>query len=188
MIAITGATCSLAHCLAGDPGVRVGILRAVGGDGRRRVRGVHVAHVVVAPSRTWLVGGHRSQGRPTRTALTTARLAAGMSRAVVAAHVGVARGRVHAWENGDSTPHAHQIPALAATVGVAPETLMRDRSLRSRRYATGVTQAEAAAAVGVTQAEAAAAVGVNRAEWSRWEGGLRIPPRFASAVERLVGG
>ena len=110
-------------------------------------------------------------------ALTTARLAAGMSRAVVAARVGVARGRVHAWENGDSTPHAHQIPALAATVGVAPETLMLDRSLRSRRYATGVTQAEAAAAVGV-----------NRAEWSRWESGLRIPPRFAAAVERLVGG
>lgn len=109
--------------------------------------------------------------------LTAARLAAKLSRAAVAAQLGVHRQRVHDWEQGTSTPHARQVPALAAAVGVPASSLVDGWSLRSRRYAAGLTQEDAAAAVGVA-----------RPEWSRWESGLRIPKRYAAAVERLVGG
>ncbi|MYA02273.1 MAG: helix-turn-helix transcriptional regulator [Chloroflexi bacterium] len=110
-------------------------------------------------------------------ALTAARSAAGLSRAAVAEHLGIHRQRVYDWEQGASTPHARQLPALAEAVGVGAAQLVTGRSLRSRRYAAGLTQEDAAAAVGV-----------SRPEWSRWESGLRIPQRYAPAVERLVGG
>ena len=109
-------------------------------------------------------------------ALTAARLSAALSRAAVAAQVGVHRQRVYDWESGTSTPHPRHLPALAAAVGVRPEALVVGRSLRSRRYATGLTQAEAAAAVGAA-----------RSEWCRWEGGLQIPARFVADVAGLVG-
>ena len=109
--------------------------------------------------------------------LAAARSAAGLSRAAVAERLGIHRQRVYDWEQGQSTPHARQLPALAAAVGVRASELVVGRSLRSRRYAAGLTQEAAAAAVGV-----------SRPEWSRWESGLRIPPRHAPAVERLVGG
>lgn len=88
----------------------------------------------------------------------------------------MARRRVHDWETGDNAPHARHIPALAAAVGVAASTLVPGDDLRSRRYRAGLTQAEAAAAVGAA-----------RPEWSRWEGGLQIPERYADKVAELVG-
>ena len=109
--------------------------------------------------------------------LTAARLASGLSRAAVAEQLGVHRQRVYDWETGVSTPHARQVPALADAVGVDASSLVDGWSLRSRRYAAGLTQGAAAAAVGV-----------SRPEWSRWENGLRIPQRYAPAVRRLVGG
>lgn len=109
--------------------------------------------------------------------LTAAVAASGLSRAAVAERLGVHRQRVYDWEHGTSTPHPHRMPDLAAALGVPARSLVVGRSLRSRRYAAGLTQADAATAVGV-----------DRAEWSRWESGLRIPNRHAAAVEHLVGG
>ncbi|MDE0170484.1 MAG: helix-turn-helix transcriptional regulator [bacterium] len=109
--------------------------------------------------------------------LTAARLATGLSRAAVAEQLGVSRSRVHAWERGDNAPLPRHLTALAKVLGITPTSLVEGSSLRSRRYAAGLTQAEASTAVGV-----------DRAEWSRWESGLRIPHRHADAVERLVGG
>ena len=70
-------------------------------------------------------------------ALTAARLSAALSRAAVAAQVGVHRQRVHDWESGTSTPHPRHLPALAAAVSVrrrgarggplAPEPEVRGR-------------------------------------------------------------
>ena len=109
--------------------------------------------------------------------LTAARNAAGLSRAAVAARLGVARSRLHAWETGKATPHARHIPALARLLGVSTTGLAPGGDLRSRRYRAGLTQAEAAAEVGAA-----------RPEWSRWESGLRIPDRYAAAVARLLDG
>ena len=89
----------------------------------------------------------------------------------------MSRSRVHAWEHGDNAPLPRHLTALGKVLGIPPSSLVTGGSLRGRRYAAGLTQAEASTAVGV-----------DRAEWSRWENGLRIPHKHAAAVERLVGG
>lgn len=103
--------------------------------------------------------------------LTAARTAAGLSKTRLAAAVGAHRQRIQEWESGAAAPHPRQVKALAAAVGVDAASLVRCATLRGRRYASGLTQAEAAARVGV-----------DRSEWSRWEAGLPIPERYATAV------
>ena len=103
--------------------------------------------------------------------LRASRLAAGLTPTQLAHKAGTQRQRIHEWERGDTTPHPHQLEGLAAALNILPDHLVDITTLRGRRYAAGLTQAEAAQRAGT-----------NAAEWSRWESGLAIPPRHKAAV------
>ncbi len=103
--------------------------------------------------------------------LRASRLHAGLTPTQLAHKAGTQRQRIHEWERGETTPHAHQLADLAAALDIPAGHLVDVTTLRGRRYAAGLTQAEAAQRAGI-----------NAAEWSRWESGLAIPPRHQAAV------
>ena len=107
--------------------------------------------------------------------LQASRLDAGLTPTQLAHKAGTQRQRIHEWERGDTTPHPHQLADLAAALDIRPDHLVDTTTLRGRRYAAGLTQAEAAQRAGI-----------NAAEWSRWESGLAIPPRHQAAVLKAL--
>ena len=100
----------------------------------------------------------------------------GLTPIQLARKAGTQRQRIHEWERGETTPHPHQLADLAAALEVPTDWLVDTITLRGRRYAAGLTQAEAAQRASV-----------NAAEWSRWEPGLAIPTRHRTAVLKALG-
>lgn len=60
--------------------------------------------------------------------IKAARLAKGMSGDDLARAIGVSRQTVSNWERGVYTPSSDNIFALADTLGVTPETLMKEET------------------------------------------------------------
>lgn len=108
--------------------------------------------------------------------LAARRRALGLVQDEVARRVGVSRQRVTEWEQGATAPHPHRLRTLAEAVGLAPGQLVDRTSLRGRRYAAGLTQTDAAAAVGI-----------SAGRWGSWERGEAIPHHHLTTVDTVVG-
>lgn len=98
--------------------------------------------------------------------LAAARRAAGLTQGQLAASVGTRRAGVSDWECGAARPHASQVPAVAAAVGLdALEFLAPDPS--------AVTLADLRQAAGLSVEELSMAAGVSMRRYKRLEDGAK---------------
>jgi len=103
----------------------------------------------MAEARVWVVTATRVDG----TALLAARVSAGMSRAELAAILGVGGARrVSLWERNFEQVNVQLIPAVAHALGVEPGALLAGPvdDLVALRMAAGLSQARLAQFVGMS--------------------------------------
>ena len=68
----------------------------------------------------------RKKRRPIHARIADLRERAGLTQTQFAEKVGVSRGVVWHWENGDSAPTSARIPRVADVLGVAIDELFRE--------------------------------------------------------------